>query len=58
MESAQEDNFDYSAAVRTWMERAPWYQRFSRRFGLQGKLVLCFMLLLSVALGYCGFGGL
>jgi signal transduction histidine kinase len=33
------------------MERAPWYQRFSRRFGLQGKLVLCFMLLLSVALG-------
>jgi len=51
MESAQEDNFDYSAAVRTWMERAPWYQRFSRRFGLQGKLVLCFMLLLSVALG-------
>jgi signal transduction histidine kinase len=51
METAPADKFDYTGAIRTWMERAPWYRRFSQRFGLQGKLVLCFMLLLSVALG-------
>jgi signal transduction histidine kinase len=51
MDTAPSDTFDHASAIRTWMERAPWYQRFSRRFGLQGKLVLCFMLLLSVALG-------
>jgi signal transduction histidine kinase len=51
MESAPEDIFDYADVVDSWTRRAPWYQRFSNRFGLQGKLVFCFMLLLSVALG-------
>ena len=51
MESAPQDNLDHTTAVSRWMRRAPWYHRFSRKFGLQGKLVLCFMLLLSVALG-------
>src|SRR5829696_2828018 len=51
MESAPQDKLDYAVAIRSWMQRAPWYRRFSNRFGLQGKLVLCFMLLLSIALG-------
>ncbi len=51
MESAPRENFDYADALQSWMRRAPWYRRFSNRFGLQGKLVICFMLLLSVALG-------
>src|SRR4051812_17030513 len=32
-------------------QRAPWYRRVSARTGLQGKLVLCFMFLLTAALG-------
>ncbi|MDQ3440224.1 MAG: ATP-binding protein [Planctomycetota bacterium] len=51
MESALDENFDYGDALQSWERRAPWYRRFSNRFGLQGKLVICFMLLLSVALG-------
>jgi signal transduction histidine kinase len=51
MESAPEDNLDYGDAIQSWERRAPWYRRLSNRFGLQGKLVVCFMLLLSVALG-------
>lgn len=42
---------DYDAMIRTWQRRAPWFRRVFARFGLQGKLVLCFMLLLSSALG-------
>jgi signal transduction histidine kinase len=45
------DTLDHAEAVRSWAERVPWYRRLSNRFGLQGKLVFCFMLLLSVALG-------
>ncbi len=51
MESAPDENLDYDDALQSWRRRAPWYRRFSNRFGLQGKLVICFMLLLSVALG-------
>src|SRR5687767_8758602 len=51
MESAPEDNFDDGDAIQSWVRRAPWYRRLANRFGLQGKLVVCFMLLLSVALG-------
>src|SRR5688572_10569414 len=38
-------------AQASWLRRAPWYRRLSNRFGLQGKVVFSFMLLLSVALG-------
>ena len=45
------DHDDDDDALQSWAQRVPWYQRLSNRFGLQGKLVFCFMLLLSVALG-------
>ncbi|MGB7158198.1 MAG: ATP-binding protein [Tepidisphaeraceae bacterium] len=51
MDDGAGHKFDYADAIRSWVRRAPWYRRFSNRFGLQGKLVLCFMLLLSIALG-------
>ena len=37
--------------VRSWEHRAPWYRRVSARTGLQGKLVLGFMLLLTLSTG-------
>src|SRR5687768_8251907 len=42
---------DYMAAIRAWELRTGWLRRISNRFGLQGKLVICFLLLLSAALG-------
>jgi signal transduction histidine kinase len=33
------------------VRRLPWYRRFSQRLGLQGKLVICFILLLGMSLG-------
>jgi signal transduction histidine kinase len=42
---------DYVAAVRAWERRTGLLRRISNRFGLQGKLVICFLLLLSAALG-------
>jgi signal transduction histidine kinase len=51
MESDRADIPDYDEDVRTWEERAPWYRRVSARTGLQGKLVLGFMLLLTVSTG-------
>jgi signal transduction histidine kinase len=44
---------DYPAAVRTFLDRAPWHRRLSARLGLQGKLVICFMFLLLIAQGSC-----
>ena len=41
---------DYSAAIQNWFARMPWYHRASARIGLQGKLVVCFMALLLIAL--------
>ena len=51
MEAPTSDKLDSADAMRSWLRTAPWYRRVSNRFGLQGKLVFCFMLLLSVALG-------
>ncbi len=51
MESSTRDKLEHRSAKRSWPRRAPWYRRFSNRFGLQGKLVICFMLLLTIALG-------
>ena len=42
---------DDEAPVRSWLVRAPWYRRVSARTGLQGKLVLSFMFLLTVTMG-------
>src|SRR4051812_2139515 len=45
------DHPDYHDAVRSWEERAPWYRRTSARIGLQGKLVICFFILLAAGMG-------
>ena len=41
---------DYSAAIKGWRARTTWYRRASARLGLQGKLIVCFMFLLLLAL--------
>src|SRR4051794_5335384 len=41
---------DYAAAMRNWFDRSPWYRKLTARLGLQGKLVICFMFLLLIAL--------
>src|SRR5688572_13646308 len=43
---------DYSKAMQSWWARSPWYRRATARIGLQGKLIICFMTLLLLAL--CG----
>ena len=40
----------YDDAVRSWERNAPWYRRTSQRLGLQGKLVLCFCVLIAAGL--------
>ena len=42
---------DYAAAIQTWRQHAPLLRRVSARLGLQGKLIVCFMALLLIALG-------
>src|SRR5215211_2170348 len=42
---------DYDSSIHSWERRVPWYRRVSGRTGLQGKLVLSFMFLLTVSLG-------
>ena len=44
------DDVDYSAAEESWLAHAPWFRRFTARLGLQGKLIVCFMFLLLIAL--------
>lgn len=44
------DNAETDPRVRSWAARAPWYRRISARTGLQGKLVLSFMFLLSLSM--------
>ena len=50
MEPSSTDQADYAAGVRTWESRAPWYRRISAKTGLQGKLVLSFMFLLTLSM--------
>src|SRR3954468_23984479 len=46
------DNYSqFDASKRDWSRDGSWLGRFGARVGLQGKLVLCFMSLLTVALG-------
>ena len=42
---------DYRYLIRSWERRTSLLRRISARLGLQGKLLLCFMALLSAALG-------
>src|SRR5687767_3310599 len=51
MEDGKKGQSDYMTAIRAWEMRTGWLRRVSNRFGLQGKLVICFLLLLSAALG-------
>jgi signal transduction histidine kinase len=44
------DQPEYTAAIQSWLARTPWYRRASARLGLQGKLIVCFMMLLLTAL--------
>src|SRR5207247_8958168 len=46
---------DYQSHVRPWERKPPRYRRISGRTGLQGKLVLSFMFLLTVSLGASGW---
>jgi signal transduction histidine kinase len=39
-----------AAAAPTWWERSSWYRRVTARLGLQGKLIICFMTLLLIAM--------
>ena len=41
---------DYSDAIQRWLASTPWWRRVTARLGLQGKLVICFMLLLVFTL--------
>src|SRR5438105_6037131 len=51
MDPSSTEKPDSDAPVRSWEQRAPWYRRISARTGLQGKLVLSFMFLLTVSMG-------
>src|SRR5678815_2223703 len=42
---------EYEARIHSWGRTVPWYRRISGRTGLQGKLVLSFMFLLTISLG-------
>jgi signal transduction histidine kinase len=36
--------------MESWWERSAWYRRVTARLGLQGKLIICFMTLLLIAM--------
>jgi hypothetical protein len=36
--------------TQRWWERSSWYRRVTARLGLQGKLIICFMTLLLIAM--------
>jgi signal transduction histidine kinase len=48
--SALPSRTNYEALIRSWSQHVPLHRRISARLGLQGKLVLCFTILLVVAL--------
>jgi signal transduction histidine kinase len=41
---------EHESKIRAWNIAAPWYRRFSMRMGLEGKLILSLMIVLTVAL--------
>ena len=50
MGPSSSDKAEYEAGLRSWERRAPWYRRISAKTGLQGKLVLSFMFLLTLSM--------
>jgi signal transduction histidine kinase len=51
MDTSSPSRTNYDALIRTWSQHVPLHRRISARLGLQGKLVLCFTILLVVSLG-------
>src|SRR5256885_6387464 len=41
----------FDALVSSWTQSAPWYRKLSARIGLQGKLILCFLTLITAGSG-------
>src|SRR5262245_28436016 len=41
---------EHESTIRAWLTSAHWIKRFSMRMGLEGKLILSFMLVLTVAM--------
>src|SRR5262245_51478326 len=41
---------EHESSIQAWQTSAPWYRRFSMRMGLEGKLILSFMLVLTSAM--------
>lgn len=50
MDSQEPVQPDHRTSMRAWEQNTPWHRRFSMRMGLEKKLVLCFMAVLSAAL--------
>jgi signal transduction histidine kinase len=44
------EQLDRAQAMGSWWERNSWYRRVTARLGLQGKLIICFMTLLLIAM--------
>jgi hypothetical protein len=51
MESAETSHLDHTEAIASWKRRTPLVRRMIAQFGLQGKLVACFVLLLALSIG-------
>jgi signal transduction histidine kinase len=41
---------EHESTIQAWQTSAPWHRRFSMRMGLEGKLILSFVLVLTVAM--------
>ena len=52
MRASKQQPDDAQATQGGWWERTSWYRRVTARLGLQGKLIICFMTLLLIAM--CG----
>src|ERR1700733_2875606 len=46
---------EHESRMRDWERSAPWLRRVSMRFGLQRKLIICFIALLTAAMGVTCF---
>lgn len=46
---------EHASSIRHWEQTAPWYRRISMRMGIETKLVLCFVSVLSGVLGITCF---
>src|ERR1700748_807239 len=46
---------EHETRIRVWENAQPWYTRISMRLGLQRKLLLCFMAVITAAIGVTCF---